>query len=553
MTLRYALPVALAALCAPALLVPAASAQVTVTWTPRADLNATLPAGIRVFETATPIRRSGFDDPFRAWLVRADTNRATWAFGARLAPSGLQPLASFAPVGVLVAMNGGYFGGSASVSLVAEAGAIKSQNIGSVSRPAGTYYPTRSAFGQLNDGRLDVAWIYHVAGTIYQYPQPSPNTQAAPQPQPTASFPAGATVWPVRDGIGGGPVLVEAGAKRITFTEEAFFGSGIATSPTDGLANRTAIGVTSGGEILMLVAEGRSERSQGATLSELADLFLQLGAREAMNLDGGGSSQLRVGQTVLTSGDSRSLASAVVLGPKATPPPASETYDFDADPSKPATYGERGSWIESSNTPFHATTKSRLNAADAAGDRGTFRLTGIPAGTYDVSGWWIPSGNRATATPFTIYQNGAPTTVRVNQADASTLGKWNPIGRFRLAATDSVTISDDATPSGSFVVADGLRLTRIATAAAAPDRMGTATLRVYPNPTRGSATVEVTAVEGTMSERGATGEVIDLLGRRVATFAVPAGGGLVPVPVDGMAAGVYVVRVGEARARLVVR
>ena len=550
MRLRHALSLALAALA-----IPAASAQVTVVWTPRADLNATLPSGIRVFETTTPIRRGGVDVVFRAWLVRADTNRATWSFGARLAPSGLQPLSSFATDGVLVAMNGGYFGGSSSVSLVAEAGVVKAQNVGALSRPPNTFFPTRSAFGQLTGGAFDVAWIYNVAGTVYRYPSPSPNAPGAPQPVPTASFPAGGAPWPVREGMGGGPVLVEGGARRVTFDEEVFFGSGVAESPTSGLANRTAIGYTSAGEILMLVADGRSATSQGATLSELADLFLQLGASEAMNLDGGGSSQLRVQATSVYGGDGRSLASAVILGPKAVAPPAQQTFDFDADPSTPAVYRERGTgtWIESSNTPFFGATKSRLNTADASGDRGVFYLTGIPAGLYDVSGWWVPSANRATTTPFTVYRSGVPTTVRVDQAAAAGLGRWNAIGRFTLAPGDSVVVSDDALPpSSAFVVTDGLRLARVATAAARAERAAAPALRIFPNPARGRATVEVTPEMATAAAIP-TGEVVDLLGRRVATFAVPVGGGLLPIALGDVAPGVYVVRVGDARARLVVR
>ncbi len=548
MRLRHALSLALAAVAA-----PAASAQVTVVWTPRADLNATLPSGIRVFETNTPIRRGGFDMPFRAWLVRADTNKATWSFGARLSPSGLQPLSAFVTDGVLVAMNGGYFGGTSSVSLVAEAGVVKAQNIGALTRGTSTFYPTRSAFGQLAGGAFDVAWIYNVAGTVYRYPVPSPNAQGAPQPVPTATFPAGGAPWPVREGLGGGPVLVEGGAKRVTFEEEVFFGSGIADSGTSGVANRTAIGYTSAGEILMIVADGRSAASQGTTIAELADLFLQLGAAEAMNLDGGGSSQLRVQSTLVYNGDGRSLASAAILGPKAVAPPAEETYEFDADPSKPAVYRERGTWIESSNTPFHSTTKSRLNTADAGGDRGVFTLSGMPAGLYDVSAWWVPSGNRSTSTPFTVYHNGVGTTTRVDQAAAAGLGKWNPIGRFTLSPGDSVVVSDDALPpSSAFVVTDGLRLTRIATSTDRAERAAAPALRVYPNPARTGATVEVTPEMATAANVPA-GEVYDLLGRRVATFAVPVGGGLLPVALGDVAPGVYIVRVGDARARLVVR
>jgi hypothetical protein len=47
--------------------------------------------------------------------------------------------------------------------------------------------------------------------------------------------------------------------------------------------------------VWIVVAEGRGEgRAEGMTLPELADLFLSLGATEALNLDGGGSSVMVV-------------------------------------------------------------------------------------------------------------------------------------------------------------------------------------------------------------------------------------------------------------------
>jgi hypothetical protein len=59
------------------------------------------------------------------------------------------------------------------------------------------------------------------------------------------------------------------------------------------LAPRTAIGVDADtGEVLILVVDGRSSRSRGYTMVELANLMVDLGADEAINLDGGGSSTM---------------------------------------------------------------------------------------------------------------------------------------------------------------------------------------------------------------------------------------------------------------------
>lgn len=56
---------------------------------------------------------------------------------------------------------------------------------------------------------------------------------------------------------------------------------------------RTAVGVdTDNGEILLLVIDGRQDFSRGYTLLELARMLKKLGADEALNLDGGGSSTM---------------------------------------------------------------------------------------------------------------------------------------------------------------------------------------------------------------------------------------------------------------------
>ena len=54
---------------------------------------------------------------------------------------------------------------------------------------------------------------------------------------------------------------------------------------------RTAIGIDHDtGQLLLLVVDGRQAISRGLTMKELAKLFQRLGAEDALNLDGGGSS-----------------------------------------------------------------------------------------------------------------------------------------------------------------------------------------------------------------------------------------------------------------------
>lgn len=77
--------------------------------------------------------------------------------------------------------------------------------------------------------------------------------------------------------IGGQPVLVDNGTN-------------IADSST-AIAPRTAVGVKADGSVFFLVIDGRQPGfSEGVTLSEAADMLIEMGAVSGINLDGGGSS-----------------------------------------------------------------------------------------------------------------------------------------------------------------------------------------------------------------------------------------------------------------------
>ncbi len=95
--------------------------------------------------------------------------------------------------------------------------------------------------------------------------------------------------WPaLAQAIGGGPRLVKDGRKHITASPEGFQPDIYASAPS-----RTAVGISADGRLLLVVAEGAGERERyGMTLEELASTMIKLGARDAMNLDGGGSTTL---------------------------------------------------------------------------------------------------------------------------------------------------------------------------------------------------------------------------------------------------------------------
>ena len=123
------------------------------------------------------------------------------------------------------------------------------------------------------------------------------------------------TLGPVWDkvvqAVGAGPSLVKNGEIYMTTLGEEF-GSDVA----GGRAPRTALGITKDGKALLVVVDGRSRSSVGYTLLELAQFMLEQGAVEAMNLDGGGSSQMIVGSQIVNApsdGRERRLGAGIAV------------------------------------------------------------------------------------------------------------------------------------------------------------------------------------------------------------------------------------------------
>ena len=115
--------------------------------------------------------------------------------------------------------------------------------------------------------------------------------------------------------LGAGPCLVRDGRIFVTATDEKF--------PADiavGRAPRSAVGVTKYGDFILAVVDGRQSHSRGCTLQEWANILLNhFGAFNAINLDGGGSTELTVRDNLVNSpsdGRERAVGSALTILPK---------------------------------------------------------------------------------------------------------------------------------------------------------------------------------------------------------------------------------------------
>jgi hypothetical protein len=123
--------------------------------------------------------------------------------------------------------------------------------------------------------------------------------------------------------VGGGPRLLRAGRVAVSAKAEGFappqaptfFGTFVAARQP-----RTLAGIRPDGTVLLVTVDGRRPGwSAGMTLPEAARLMLSLGARDALNLDGGGSSTMTVRGVVVNRPSDRVGERAVSDGVYALP------------------------------------------------------------------------------------------------------------------------------------------------------------------------------------------------------------------------------------------
>ena len=287
-----------------------------------------LPSEIKVYKAHTTVT----GHPLNIWYSIADLSTGNVAFRALCVEGSKQKtsvMAKSQTTNPYVFVNGGYFGGSASVSYVMDNGVQKAENESYLARKK-SYYVSRGVFGVTSTAESSVCWRFGraVSGGPYFYDTPIPQIDGAPEMSPSATFPSPAITPGYYNAIGGGPVLVKDGKIRINFlmlddvylSNYELFPSDIFNKSTR--QPRTAIGSTADGKVVLMVVDGRNTGvSEGVILTDLARLMTGVGCVDVMNLDGGGSSVFCVGQdmTVLnrpTDGSERAVISAVGFAKK---------------------------------------------------------------------------------------------------------------------------------------------------------------------------------------------------------------------------------------------
>lgn len=500
-----------------ALILTVESHSQSITWL---DLTQTynLPEGVKL------IKGNRANPALNLWYLEVDMNRSDIAIKPYFNPVGREGLVNFSNrFDAIAAINGGYFdvNSGASYSALIEPGVVKAKNITSVVRNGQTFYLTRSLFSFTDTREFSVDWIYHFGNfpiNIYTYPQPSQNTTTTPAPQPSQGL--GSQYYEILAGIGGGPTLVKNGQVNITYNQEVFFGSGVGYDNRD---PRTAVGYTANKKVIMIVVDGRQGQSEGLSLPELAQMMINLGCVEAMNLDGGGSSQIvATGQLVnypVGASFQRPIPTmlAVVTADSIDLlPPVFYLKKFDtSDPTVSTT----GTWTTSNISGFWGGTPALIAEKGTGNSELKFSLPARHPANYDVYAWWVAASNRAQDGAFIVNHGQYSDTVRVNQTINGS--KWVKIGSFFFdgSENESVVVSNNFT-LGDYVVADGLRilstdsvLTSIYENEVDVLPRGFLLEQNYPNPFNPETNISFTVPEA--SDVKIT--VIDILGREIAT------------------------------------
>ncbi len=164
-----------------------------------------------------------------------------------------------------------------------------------------------SAIGISKKREADIGWLYSDSSKRFSYAVQIPQDaikdssfkwnlkKSLHSPSLFAySYPGGIPhflKWKMKTAVGGGPVLLQFGRIKITNEEEMKF----AGKAINDKHPRTAMGYTKDNKLIILVVQGRFPGiAEGATLTQEAQIFKDLGCLEALNLDGGGSSCMLV-------------------------------------------------------------------------------------------------------------------------------------------------------------------------------------------------------------------------------------------------------------------
>lgn len=260
--------------------------------------------GVEIYKTTSQLNGRNFN----AWYAIADPTEVDFRVLYPETVGTKKTIASQAEAaGDCLALINGAIYGNYNIGVIITEGKMTQQWHGEIegcywATDNQLYQITRPVIGVDKDGKAGAYWVGVPAqGTFYYYDRPQPNVVGqAKYGKVTASFPVAASAWDPYFAISCGPMVLYDGKvcadntmvddTRYYTNFECWDESGVYSAHPD----RSAVGVTADGKIVLFICDGRIDASQGAYIKELGPIMKSLGCVHAMNLDGGGSTGMWV-------------------------------------------------------------------------------------------------------------------------------------------------------------------------------------------------------------------------------------------------------------------
>jgi len=260
--------------------------------------------GVEIYKTTSQLNERNFN----AWYAVADPSKVDFRVmypETKGSKKTVQAQAEAAD-GCLALINGAIYG-NYNIGVIFTEGKMTQEWHGEIE---GCYWATNSQLYQLTrpiigvdqSGKAGAYWVgVPQQGTFHYYDRPQANVVGqAKYGKVSATSPVDAVEWNPYYAISCGPMVLYDGKVSADNTMvddthyytnyECWDESGVYSAHPD----RSAVGVTADGKIVLFICDGRIDASQGAYMKELGPIMKSLGCVHAMNLDGGGSTGMWV-------------------------------------------------------------------------------------------------------------------------------------------------------------------------------------------------------------------------------------------------------------------
>lgn len=260
--------------------------------------------GVEIYKTTSQLNERNFN----AWYAIADPTKVDFRVLYPETVGSKKTVAAQAEAAgdCLTLINGAIFG-NYNIGVIITEGKMTQQWQGEIEgcywgTNSQLYQVTRPIIGVDKDGKAGAYWVgVPQQGTFYYYDRPQANVVGqAKYGKVTATSPVEASAWEPYFAISCGPMVLYDGKvcadnSMVDDTHyytnfECWDESGVYSAHPD----RTAVGITADGKIVLFICDGRIDASQGAYMKELGPIMKSLGCVHAMNLDGGGSTGMWV-------------------------------------------------------------------------------------------------------------------------------------------------------------------------------------------------------------------------------------------------------------------